>query len=136
MHCDTFVSMRLIFSICLLFALSYSAQSQTASPLQFEASEIELGSVKKGDRVAASFQYTNTSKESVYIDLVSTCVCTKAEWSEDEILAGESGEISFIFDSTKKDDEEPVDVDVILRNTDADGNPFFHYLSYTFEFEK
>ncbi len=133
---DTFVFMRLLCSICLLLALSYSADSQTVSPLQFEAVEIELGTVKKGDRIEGSFQYTNTSQESVFIDLVSTCVCTKAKWSEEEILAGDSGEISFIFDSAKKDDEEPVDVDVILRNTDEDGNPFFHYLSYTFEFEK
>lgn len=123
-------------STLLFVALSFSAQAQLSSPLTFEAETIELGGVSKGDRVDGSFTFTNTSSESVYIDLVSTCECTDAVWPEDEIKAGESGEIKFIFNTNKKEEEEAVDVDVILRNTDADGNPYFYYLSYTFNFDQ
>jgi len=121
-------------SILIIFAACFSIQAQSTSPLQFEHESIELGVVKKGDQVDGSFTFTNTSNESVFIDLVSTCDCTEANWPEDEIKAGGTGEISFTFDTNKKDVEEAIDVDVILRNTDEDGNPYFHYLSYTFNF--
>jgi len=129
----TFDSMKgALLTCCLLFTLSISAFAQDSTPLKFVAEQIELGNISKGQKVSGSFEYTNISDESVFIDLVSTCECTDAKWSEEEIKAGESGSIDFIFDTNKKDDNEPVDVDVILRNTDKDGNPFFYYLSYTF----
>ena len=121
-------------SILLIASLGFSLQAQSSSPLQFEHESIELGAIKKGDLVDGSFTFTNTSNESVFIDLVSTCECTEASWPEDEIQAGDSGEIIFTFDTNKKDAEEAIDVDVILRNTDKEGNPYFHYLSYTFSF--
>ncbi len=123
-----------MFSIILATVLSFSTKAQTTSPLSFETESIALGTVKKGEKVDSSFTFINTSNESVFIDLVSTCECTDASWTEEEIKAGDSGEIKFVFDTNKKEDEEAVDVDVILRNTDKDGNPFFHYLSYTFNF--
>jgi hypothetical protein len=128
--------MRLILSILLLALVSFSSQAQTSSPLTFETETIELGTIKKGDLIEQAFTFTNTSTESVFIDLVSTCECTEADWPEDEIKAGDSGEISFVFDTNKKEKEEAIDVDVILRNTDKDGNPYFHYLSYTFKFDQ
>lgn len=95
---------------------------------------MDIGFVEKGELAQGSFSFTNVSSEDVLIDLVSTCECTEAEWSSERIAPGETGEIAFTFDSSKKDEEEPIDIDVILQNVNADGIPYFYYLSYTYTY--
>lgn len=102
--------------------------------LQFDEEQVHLGSVIKGTQVKSQFKFTNTSNENVIIDFLSTCECTEAEWSSEAIKPGESGTIEFTFDTNKKDKEEVIDLDVILQNTDKDGNPYFYYLSYDYTF--
>ena len=109
-------------------------QAQNDQLLKFEAESIALGEVTKGDLVKGSFNFTNVSDQDVTIDLVSTCVCTDAVWPQDTIAPGETGQIAFVFDSSKKDKIEPVDVDVILKNLNGEGIPYFYYLNYTFDF--
>lgn len=108
--------------------------SQVDQLLKFEYESIDIGEVKKGDLVNGVFTFTNTSDEIVAIDLVSTCECTEATWPEGDIEPGATGEITFVFDSGKKDEEEPIDIDVILKNSNKDGIPYFHYLNYHFKF--
>lgn len=128
--------MRFLLVLSLLTLLSLSGVSQTNQLLTFDAELIDIGEVKKGDFVSGVFNFTNTSEEIVTIDLVSTCECTDANWPEDEIAPGATGKIEFVFDTSKKDEEEPIDIDVILKNNNKEGIPYFHYLSYNFKFSE
>jgi len=126
--------MRIFITLWFFCSVGLLLQAQNGPLLEFQSETIELGEISKGDLVNGSFHFTNTSTEDVMIDLVSTCECTEAIWPEDAIAPGETGTISFVFDSSKKDEVEPIDVDVILKNVNGDGIPYFHYLSYTFNF--
>ncbi len=65
---------------------------------------------------------------------MSSCECTTVDWPEGQVFRpGAKGEISIVFDSTEKEQSETVDVDVILKNTDSNGNPIFYILQYKFE---
>ena len=95
---------------------------------------IDLGLVTKGEQVSNEFEFTNISDQDVEIDIVNTCECTDARWPQYPIEPGESAKIKFVFDSTKKDKEEPVEIDVYFVNTNPkNGNPYSTFLSYTFK---
>jgi len=112
------------------------AQKDSAALLDFESESIDLGTIEKGALIESKFTFQNISTQEVAIEFVSTCECTDANWPTKTFLPGEKGEIPFTFDTNKKDIEEAVDVDVILKNIDHDGNPIFYYLQYTFTFKK
>lgn len=114
--------------------MPFLAISQTNDFLQFESETIDLGKVTKGEKVESAFNFTNVSDEEVYIELVSTCECTEADWPKRSIKPGEKSAISFVFDSSKKDEEEEISVDVYLRNEDKDGNPVAIFLYYQYQF--
>lgn len=119
--------------IVLSFLFVTSVYCQDSGLLQFESRILNLGEVTKGTKVESAYTFTNTSNVDVEIDFVSTCVCTEADWTVGPIKPGESGTIEFIFDSNKKDDQEPIDVFVELLNTDDEENPLFDHLQYTFQ---
>ncbi|MFT4568735.1 MAG: peptidoglycan-associated lipoprotein, partial [Saprospiraceae bacterium] len=123
--------------IVLLFITS-TAVSQNASQIViWEVETIDLGNVKKGDKAANSYSFINISDQPVEIDIVSTCVCTEAKWTQGKIAPGEKGEINFVFDSSQKDHEEAIDVDVYFLNVETKTErPFSSFLSYTFQFAK
>jgi len=124
----------LIFAVLFtLPALSYTQSSNLY--LEFEATEMFLGPVKKGENVDSTFRFKNISVEDVIIDLVSTCECTEAKWPKSAIKPGESGEIHFTFDSSKKETEEELSIDVFLQNLDKNGNPTAIFLAYTYEYK-
>ena len=93
-----------------------------------------MGTVEKGEKVDSSFRFKNISDDNVIIDLVSTCECTQANWPKKPIGPGESGEIPFVFDSSKKDNEEELSIDVFLQNVDERGNPVAIFLTYTYDY--
>lgn len=126
--------MRFFLSIWFFCTFALIVNAQTTQLLKFESESMDIGFVEKGELAQGSFSFTNVSSEDVLIDLVSTCECTEAEWSSESIAPGETGEIAFTFDSSKKDEEEPIDIDVILQNVNADGIPYFYYLSYTYTY--
>ncbi|MEL6389673.1 MAG: DUF1573 domain-containing protein [Bacteroidota bacterium] len=112
-------------------------QAQSASSIvEWDRTTIDLGTIKKGDQRADSFSFTNISSEDVEIDIVSTCECTEAKWTQGGISPGESGKIEFIFDSAAKDNEEPIDIDVYFMNKDERGDAYSTFLSYTFNWQK
>lgn len=121
--------------LSILISLPFFANTQSNPFLQFDAEEIFLGKVKKGEKVDSVFTFTNISKEDVVIDLVSTCECSEANWPKGAIKPGETAKIPFTFDSNKKDKEEEISIDVFLKNEDAEGNPVVIFLYYTYEYE-
>lgn len=126
--------MRLFLSIWFFCTFALLVNAQSSQLLKFDAETIDIGYVKKGDLAKDTFTFTNVSDENVVIDLVSTCECTDAQWTSESIAPGETGEISFTFDSSKKDEEEAIDIDVILQNVNTEGVPYFYYLSYTYSY--
>lgn len=126
--------MRLFLSIWFFCTFALLVNAQSTQLLKFETETTDIGFVKKGDLATGAFTFTNVSDEDVTIDLVSTCECTDAQWPSDPIGPGETGEISFTFDSNKKDEEESIDIDVILQNVNKEGIPYFYYLSYTYSY--
>ena len=101
--------------------------------LTFDETFVEFGEVRRGEKREHTFHFENTGSEYIEIDIVTSCDCTTLEWPEGEVIdPGERGAIHAIFDSTEKEESETVDIDVILKNTDDDGNPIFYILQYSF----
>jgi len=76
-------------------------------------------------------------RDTIEIDLVSTCECTTAKWTRGPIEPGEIGTINFVFDSSQKEEDEPVDVDVIFLNVNPKSdNPYAAYLQYVYTLKK
>ena len=123
--------------VFLLFLLPFTATSQSLdSYVKFESKTVDLGKVKRGQKVEGSFVFTNISSEIVEIDMVSTCECTEATWTKGIIKPGEKGRIDFVFDSSQKDKDEKVDVDVFFTNVDpVNGSQITAFLKYTYSFE-
>ncbi len=120
----------LILSNCLL-----SAQGNVPA-MQFEAETLDLGPIKKGEKRTFSYTFTNVGTENIEIDLVSGCECTTLDWPRLPIKPGEKGTIDVIFDSTEKEDSDPVDIDIYLKNLDPKtGHPMLKILDYSFQLE-
>ena len=121
----------------LLFLLPLTATSQSLdSYVKFESKNIDLGMVERGQKVDGSFEFTNISSEIVEIDMVSTCECTEATWTKGIIKPGEKGRIDFVFDSSQKDKDGKVDVDVFFTNVDpVNGSQITAFLKYTYSFK-
>ncbi|HAY70889.1 MAG TPA: hypothetical protein DCX89_03280 [Saprospirales bacterium] len=126
------------FSCIMVFSLNMAAQAtgNTKKPLlSYKERHINLGKVKKGNKVTFSYTFTNTSKQDVEIDIVTGCDCTEATWPSKKIKPGESGKIDVVFLSAKKEKSETVELDVILKNEDPKtGYPIFDILSYSYLF--
>lgn len=127
---------KLYFLLSVLIMSTSLLMGQDASAIvQFETESIHLGKVSKGKKVKEVFTFKNVSAQNVEIDIVSTCECTEAKWTRGPIAPGETGTINFVFDSSQKDEEVPIDVDVYFLNVDPkNGNPYSTFLQYTYEF--
>lgn len=77
----------------------------------------DFGTVKKGETRTFEFHFTNTGDGPLEIELATACTCTSIDWPRKPILPGERGSIPIVFDSSTKDGEILIDVDLIA-NTD------------------
>ncbi len=130
-------TMKLI-TLCALLFLSISLPSQDAGEIaKFDTWHIDLGQVTHGSKIDSAFTFTNTTDQPIQIDLVSTCECTEATWTRGPIAPGKTGSINFVFDSSKKEENDPVDVDVIFLNVNPKtDNPYAAYLQYVYTLVK
>jgi hypothetical protein len=95
---------------------------------------VDFGIMRRGEKREHTFRFQNTGTDPVVIDLVSSCDCTTLTWPEAKVIRpGDRNEIHAVFDSTKKEESETVDIDVILEQSDERGNPIFYILQYKFE---
>jgi len=102
--------------------------------MTFTMPNIDIGTIKRGDKKDMEFHFTNTGTEDLKIEIVSGCECTTLDWPRSTIKPGESGIISALFDSTEKEKSETVDIDINLENLDPkSGYPMFERVTYTFE---
>ncbi len=112
-----------------------SAQAPAAAPafVRWENKLIDLGNVKKGEKRSMVFEFTNSSGKDIQIDIVDACDCTKVEFPRGVIGPGQKNKLDVTFDSTEKDASETIAINVIFKNTDANGNPRIETVEYKFE---
>ena len=135
---------RLLPIFLLLFGfVSVNAQIKKMGKLQqgvhmtFDQESIALGEVKKGEKRTFDFFFTNTGTDVIDIEIVSGCDCTTLDWPRKSIKPGERGKINVIFDSKDKDNSDPVDVDIYLKNIDPKTkNSILKVVNYTFKLIK
>lgn len=110
---------------CLFMFYSCSASKSTtmvsdslAVPeITFVDDVINLGDIEEGSEYTMIYEFTNTGKESLKIDLVTACKCTSLDWPPDPIAPGTSGRVKVVFDSTGFSGEVKKTIDIIA-NTD------------------
>lgn len=114
-----------------------SPKLKSLSGMTFEQRSIDIGIVKKGETREIIYTFTNTGDEAIEIAQVSTCDCTEVlKRPYLPVKPGEKGLIKVLFDSNKKDDEEPVEIDIWLEKEDPKtGMPVLERLEYIFKFE-
>lgn len=136
--------MRLYSFILLLFVtqLMFSQKGLNYTPsderpafgMTFDQRHVDLGKVKRGEKRSTEFTFTNTGKEDIEIELVSACECTTLDWPSHAIKPGEKGTIKAVFDSTEKEESEKIEIDINLKNREADtGYKRLEIVSYYFE---
>ncbi len=102
--------------------------------MTFDTRHIDLGKIKKGDKRSTSFVFTNTGTEDIEIEIVSACECTTLDWPRLPVKPGKQGEISVVFDSSEKDESETIEIDINLKNKEADtGYKRLEIISYSYE---
>jgi|1048.fasta_scaffold00912_10 hypothetical protein len=75
--------------------------------ITFEETNISFGSIKEGEMVEKSFQFSNSGKFPLYIlDVYGTCGCTVPEWPKGMIEPGRGGSIKVKFNSEGKTNEQ------------------------------
>ncbi len=97
---------------------------------------VELGDVKKGEKRTTFFEFTNTSGADIQIDIVDACECTTVEFPRGVIMPGKKGRLDVTFDSKDKDAGETIGINVVFKNTDANGNPRIEVVNYHFNLLK
>ena len=78
--------------VCILFVAIFAgnvlfAQSKKADDVaKFSSETVDLGNVKKGNPVTATFTLTNIGKEDLIIENVTPgCGCTKSDYTKEPI---------------------------------------------------
>lgn len=70
--------------------------------IKWKSTSLEIGSVKAGELVELSFEFTNEGTSVVQIlEAKGSCGCTVVDFPKDEISPGESATISANFKSSK-----------------------------------
>ncbi|MDG1099833.1 MAG: DUF1573 domain-containing protein [Saprospiraceae bacterium] len=130
--------MRYIFTLLVLsISLQISSAQTSLEMMRFDEETYDLGPIKKGEKREFSYTFTNIGKEDIQIDLVSGCDCTTLDWTRLPIKPSGTGTIEVIFDSTEKEDSEPVDIDIYLKNINPKtGHPMLKIIDYSFQLVK
>lgn len=86
--------LAIIFSILFLASCGGNTEGVGSRTTMEVDQEFLAGEVIKGEMIAAKFKVTNTGNIPLIISEVSgSCTCTVADFPEDAIAPGESGEI-------------------------------------------
>lgn len=131
-----FLSSMLLFTVCAYAqkTADYSPSNKKVFAIEFEEPHQSLGKVRKGETRKAKFVFTNTGTEDIKIELVSACECTTLDWPRKPVKPGEKAVIDAVFDSSKKEESETIEIDINFKNVDpATGYKRFEIVSYSYE---
>lgn len=102
--------------------------------MQFAKRQTNLGTMKRGSKKTHIFEFTNVGSVDLEIDSWSACECSNVTYEKKVYKPGDSGEITVVFDSTEKEDNDPVTIDLFLKQTFPGYDvPIIEQLEYTFE---
>ncbi len=95
--------MKHIFFILVSFALVNLTVGQTKKPadvLKFTSETVDLGKVKIGNPVTATFTVTNIGTEDLLIESVTPgCGCTKSDYTKEPIKPGKTGTVTATYNA-------------------------------------
>lgn len=118
---------------CLTEQLAAQSKRPGQDILKFDYTHVSFGDVVKGEKRDTVYHFTNIGDEPVTIDLVSACDCTTYTYPEEPIPPGGKGTLSITFDSSSKEENETLSVDIVLKNTNpATGYPFAYTVTYDY----
>ncbi|MCX2740466.1 DUF1573 domain-containing protein [Pontibacter anaerobius] len=80
-----------------------AATAENAPVMTFEQTEFDFGTIKQGETIEHTFEFTNTGSTPLVIESASaTCGCTVPEWTKTPVAPGEKGTVAVKFNSTGK----------------------------------
>jgi hypothetical protein len=85
----------------MLFINGVFAQAKKPDEVaKFSSETVDLGKIKKGNPVTASFTITNISKQDLIIENVTPgCGCTKSDYTKEPIKPGKKGTITATYNA-------------------------------------
>ena len=104
--------------------------------VSWDKKTVELGPVKKGEQRTMYYEFTNTSGGPVQIDIVDACECTTVDYPRGVIEPGQKGRLDVTFNSAEKNAAETISINVIFKNTHANGVPRIEIVEYKFDLVK
>lgn len=116
------------------FSSLYGKKNLKGVPIMvFKEREVDFGKVPKGEQRYHTYTFTNKGDVPLKISTVVACECTIADFSYREVPPGGTAELDVTFDSTEKDGEETISLDIILDNLEpGSGNPIIEKIKYHF----
>ena len=111
------------------------AEEVAALPiLQFDRRNLDLGSVKQGDKKSFTYTFTNVGQVPAQIMLIQACDCTTVTHDNTTVYQpGDSGTLEVTFDSTTKDAPEIIGIDIFLEQTHpVTDRPVTELVEYSF----
>jgi len=124
------MNQNILFSLCMIWVIGLCMSCKTQQAIgkdvkasadlpiiTFEQDTIHLGTLIEGEKRSLVYQFTNTGRGTLQIDLASACKCTSLDWPSDPIEPGGGGEITVEFDSMGFRGEVLKTIDII-GNTD------------------
>jgi len=96
----------------------FDKQTDPTPVIKFDQNNIELGKIKKGDKMEIQYNFTNSGNADLEIELVTACKCTELTWTRETIKPGEEGVITAVFDSSNIDLGEIKKTIDIIANTE------------------
>lgn len=95
--------MKHIFIAFISLILVQVASGQAKKPdavAKFTSETVNLGNIKVGNPVTATFTFTNISKEDLIIENVTPgCGCTKSDYTKEPIKPGKTGTITATYNA-------------------------------------
>jgi len=84
--------------------------------ISFDQSRYNFGTIKEGTIIKRDFKFTNTGKDDLLIEIATgSCGCTVPEWPAKPIKPGQSEVIQVTFDSTDKEYDTRVEVNIVAN---------------------
>lgn len=89
-----------------------------APAFSFPENNYDFGSIKTGDQVSHTFEFTNTGNADLIITQVkASCGCTTPSYSKDPVKPGDKGKIEVTFNSTGMAGQIVKDITILANTT-------------------
>lgn len=120
------------------FSSLYGQKDISGLPiLQFNQRSLDIGAVRHGETRSFEYTFTNTGKVPAKIMLIQACDCTTVEHNNAKVYQpGESGVIKVTFDSTTKEEDETITIDIFLEQNDKNDTPILEMVEYKYALTK